>query len=78
MYGLDSESDQITGLQSPTHFGRPDWKQIFSTIATRHGGTEIGVFFCGPSVLSKQLYKMSRVFTSTATNTKFKYHKENF
>jgi len=78
MYGIDSESDQITGLQSPTHFGRPNWPEIFKDLSERHSGQDIGVFFCGPSVLSKQLYKIVRQFTSTKTGTKFKYHKENF
>lgn len=78
MYGIDSETDQITGLQSPTHFGRPDWATIFAGLAQRHGGTQIGVFFCGPAILSKQLYKMSRAYTNIKTNTKFVFHKENF
>jgi len=78
MYGMEAESDQITGLQSPTHFGRPNWEEIFGTLASRHQGTVIGVFFCGPSVLSKQLYKFATKYTSAKTSTKFKYHKENF
>jgi len=78
MYGLDGGADQITGLQTPTHFGRPNWAEIFGGIAARHQGEDIGVFFCGPSVLSKQLYKMATAFTSSKTRTKFKYHKENF
>jgi hypothetical protein len=37
------------------------------------------VFFCGPPVVSKQLYKMSRHYTKIDPNgTKFKYKKENF
>jgi len=78
MYGLEGEADQITGLQSPTHFGRPNWKEIFAGMSERHHGTEVGVFFCGPAVLSKQLYKVARKFTSTKSGTKFRYHKENF
>lgn len=78
MYGLDEETDQITGLQSPTHFGRPNWDEIFKRLATLHEGEEVGVFFCGPSVLSRQLYKNCRKFTNTRIGTKFVYHKENF
>jgi len=78
MYGLDGENDQITGLQAPTHFGRPDWKSIFADLSLKHAGTQVGVFFCGPAILSKQLYKMCSLFTSAKTNTKFVYHKENF
>lgn len=78
MHGLDQEADQITGLQSPTHFGRPNWKEIFGDVAAKHQGQQIGVFFCGPRVLSKELYKHCVANTSTATGTRFKYHKENF
>ena len=45
MYGVDSEQDQITGLQSPTHFGRPNWEQIFAEKAKLHQGTgQVHVF----------------------------------
>jgi len=74
----DSDSDQITGLQSPTFFGRPDWNSIFAGLSKKHQGEEVGVFFCGPSVLSKTLYSMARKYTDTKAGTKFVYHKENF
>jgi len=79
MYGIDdADGDKITGLQSPTFFGRPNWDQIFKEKAARHQGQTVGVFFCGPPVISKQLYKCCRNYTTVANNTKFKYHKENF
>jgi len=78
IYGLDSDTDQITGLQSPTYFGRPNWDQIFQERGQRHSGRTIGVFFCGPSVLSKQLYNMAKKYSDPKTMTKFAYHKENF
>lgn len=78
IYGLDQETDQITGLQSPAYFGRPNWDMIFAEKAERHKGRTIGVFFCGPAVLSKQLYKFATKYTDSKTLTKFVYHKENF
>jgi len=78
MNGIDAGSDQITGLKSPTHFGRPNWKEIFADLSEKHVGTSVGVFFCGPAVLSKQLRKYCNQFTSAKTKTKFIYHKENF
>lgn len=58
--------DPLTGLKSRTHYGRPNWKAIFAGM--RDGierGTyirglagmqsKVGVYFCGPSVLAKQL-----------------------
>lgn len=77
-HGAARGEDQITGLQSSTHFGRPNWKQIFDGLAEKHKGQEIGVFFCGPSILSKMLYKMCKTHTSSKTQTRFRYHKENF
>jgi len=70
--------DAITGLQSPTNFGRPNWDEIFKEKAALHSGNPVGVFFCGPAVLSKQLYKCCKKYTSTANKIKFVYHKENF
>jgi len=74
----DTGSDIITGLRSPTYFGRPDWNNIFAQMSKKHDGEDVGVFFCGPKILSKQLYTMCRKYTDTKAETKFKYHKENF
>jgi predicted ferric reductase len=75
MYSEERE-DPLTGLKdNPTHFGRPNWDEIFKGMAETFRGQTIGVFFCGPAVLSKQLYAFSRKY-STAT-TRFAYHKEN-
>jgi len=78
MYQADSEVDQITGLMSRTHFGRPNWDQIFAEAAKVHNGSTVGVFFCGPAVLSKQLYQCCIKYTDSKSKTVFKYHKENF
>jgi len=79
IYGVDESGlDAITGLQAPTHFGRPNWDDIFVNLISKHPGERIGVFFCGPAPISKQLYKASRKYTCKKTNTRFEYHKENF
>jgi len=72
------EQDQFTGLKSPTYFGRPNWKMIFEEKKQAHRGTDVGVFFCGPPVLSKQLYKFCTKSTDSASGTRFRFHKENF
>lgn len=77
-HGANTGQDAITGLRTPTNYGRPNWGAIFSQVKERHEGTNIGVFFCGPAVLSKQLYTNSKKFTDVSTNTRFFYHKENF
>ncbi|GJJ14792.1 hypothetical protein Clacol_009060 [Clathrus columnatus] len=55
VHDVGSEKDAITSLRAPTHFGRPNWDRVFPSIVEKHPETDIGVFFCGPSVLSKTL-----------------------
>jgi len=74
---VGADRDAITSLRAPTHFGRPNWDKVFSGIAERHAETDVGVFFCGPLVLSKQLEVMSNKYTSPK-GTKFFFGKENF
>ena len=47
---VGSEKDAISGLRAPTHYGRPNWDTIFSSIRDKHPSTECGVMFCGPKV----------------------------
>lgn len=74
----DEEEDIITGLQQKTKYGRPEWKGIFSQVARNHPRTNIGVFFCGPAVLSHQLHKEANEHSNDAEGVKFFYNKENF
>jgi NADPH oxidase 1 len=59
-------NDPLTGLKSRTHYGRPNWKAMFTGmrdgiergtyirgLAGRQ--TKVGVYFCGPGALAKQL-----------------------
>ena len=43
MYLKDEEQgkDYFTGLKSPCHFGRPDWKKIFEDLSVKHAGQGI-------------------------------------
>lgn len=74
---VGAEKDAITSLRSPTHFGRPNWNRVFGSLCEKHPETDIGVFFCGPPVLSKELHSMCNKY-STAKGTRFFYGKENF
>ncbi|KAH9054219.1 NADPH oxidase [Lactarius vividus] len=74
---VGAEKDAITALRAPTHFGRPNWDRVFSSIAEKHTDTDVGVFFCGPAVLSRQLHQMSNKY-STPNGTRFFFGKENF
>jgi hypothetical protein len=43
MQDVGAERDAITLLRSPTHFGRPNWDKVFSSIRERHVQTDVGV-----------------------------------
>ncbi|KIK63583.1 hypothetical protein GYMLUDRAFT_162846 [Collybiopsis luxurians FD-317 M1] len=60
---VGAEKDSITSLRAPTHFGRPNWDKVFPTIASKHPDTDVGVFFCGPKVLSNALHKASNKYS---------------
>lgn len=75
-----NEFDPITGLRSKTHFGRPDFDVIFDKIRDEHPNTKVGVFFCGPRVLSKDLRALAMAKSSKhkTDGARFVFHKENF
>ncbi|KIL63640.1 hypothetical protein M378DRAFT_662315 [Amanita muscaria Koide BX008] len=40
---VGADKDAITSLRAPTHFGRPNWDRVFSSIADKHPETDVGV-----------------------------------
>ncbi|KAF8389943.1 hypothetical protein HHK36_024462 [Tetracentron sinense] len=69
--------DIVSRTPVRTHFARPNWFRVFSNLASRHGGARIGVFYCGPSVLARELERLCTKLT-TKTTTRFVFHKENY
>jgi hypothetical protein len=45
---VGAEKDAITSLRAPTHFGRPNWDRVFSSIAEKHPETDVGVVCARP------------------------------
>ncbi|KAM6958596.1 LOW QUALITY PROTEIN: NADPH oxidase 2 [Tautogolabrus adspersus] len=72
----EAEKDPITGLKQKTHYGKPNWDNEFANIASKHPGTKVGVFLCGPPALGKSLEKQS--LSHSEANVKFIFNKENF
>jgi len=74
--------DKGRGLQSKMNFGRPDWSKDMAQMTTEHAGKDIGIFFCGPKILSSQLHEKANEFTDASGKkghkTRFFYNKENF
>ena len=72
----EGSKDAITGLRSATFFGRPNFDHILNKLRQSHSATDIGVFFCGPKVLSRKLHKSCDKWTqSTEDGTRFFYGK---
>jgi len=61
-----------------TTFARPNMKKIFETQSQNFKGEEVGVFFCGPPAIARQLSIACESSTDTQVGTRFKFHKENF
>lgn len=77
----EDETDAITGFQAKTNYGRPDWPKIFDSMSLAHPNTDIGVFFCGPAVLSHNLHRYCNKYSKKSDETnraRFFYNKENF
>lgn len=48
---VGAETDAISGLRAPTHFGRPNWDRVFPSIAEKHPDTDVGVVsVCVPTL----------------------------
>jgi NADPH oxidase 2 len=56
---VGAEKDAVTTLRAPTHFGRPNWDNVFTSITEKHHDTDVGVFFCGPPMLSRTYVPVS-------------------
>jgi hypothetical protein len=67
----------VKGLEQKSNYGRPDWSKLFCEYGKNHPSKEIGVFVCGPEVIAKQLSEQCDKNTA-ATNTVFRFNKENF
>ncbi|XP_048324801.2 respiratory burst oxidase homolog protein B [Ziziphus jujuba] len=69
--------DIVSGTRVKTHFARPNWRQVFKHVATKHTDQRVGVFYCGDKRLVGDLKMLAQDF-SRKTTTKFDFHKENF
>ncbi|KAF9974818.1 hypothetical protein BGZ73_001678, partial [Actinomortierella ambigua] len=66
----ENDRDAITGLRSPTYYGRPNFDKIFSELSAAHPPEhgQVGVFFCGPKRMGETLHRCARRYD-------FKFHK---
>ncbi|XP_045825825.1 respiratory burst oxidase homolog protein C-like [Trifolium pratense] len=69
--------DIVSGTRVKSHFAKPNWRSVYKRIALNHPQTRVGVFYCGPPALTKELHQLSSDFSHNTT-TKYDFHKENF
>ncbi|XP_078444165.1 riboflavin synthase-like superfamily protein [Wolffia australiana] len=69
--------DILSGTRVRTHFARPNWRDVFSRIASKHPSSTVGVFYCGTPALAKELKSLAQELTHR-TATRFHFHKEYF
>lgn len=84
IHSASSTADPITELQTKSHFGRPDWDNIFRLV--RNGCVErstpgyfkkeVGVFYCGPAPLADTLKEATE--KATSSDIRFTFKKEKF
>ncbi|KAK9997755.1 hypothetical protein SO802_022441 [Lithocarpus litseifolius] len=71
--------DIVSGTRVKSHFARPKWRNVYERIASNHKHSRVGVFYCGPATLTKELSQLATDFShSDNSSTKFDFHKENF
>ena len=78
LYHQMTGKDIISGLhtRSRTHFGRPDWHEMFIALAEKHKNEEIGVFYCGGRALQNEIKEMCARYS--VGDCRFFFHCENF
>ncbi|XP_052108948.1 respiratory burst oxidase homolog protein C [Arachis duranensis] len=69
--------DIVSGTRIKSHFAKPNWRSVYKRIALNHPHARIGVFYCGPPALTKELRQLASDFSHNTT-TKYDFHKENF
>ncbi|RHZ81808.1 hypothetical protein Glove_117g576 [Diversispora epigaea] len=80
--------DPLTDLESRTHYGRPNFGEIFNRLkaAIENGKylpgkerdleTKVGIYYCGPPPLAKQLKRECK--EANTVGIKFNFYKEHF
>ncbi|OMP82394.1 Superoxide-generating NADPH oxidase heavy chain subunit A [Diplodia seriata] len=85
---VGTDKDPLTELKSRTNFGRPDFSKLL--VGMRDGimtrsymsglesslRTDVGVYFCGPSVAARDINKACKA--ATCPDVRFRFWKEHF
>ncbi len=67
----EGHGDIVTGLQTRTHLGAPDWSALLGGIARQHAPARVDVFFCGPPGLATTLRRVCATLGMTFRQERF-------
>ena len=85
---MSSSYDPLTDLESRTHYGRPNFGDVFTRLkraidsgrylsgTERNLVTNVGVYYCGPAPLAKSLKVECK--KANSEGIQFNFHKEHF
>lgn len=68
--------DTVTGLLTPTQYGRPNFRRDFSLLAGEHQHQQFSVYFCGPKKMSSSIRALCK--EQRKSGTPFVYYHESF
>jgi NADPH oxidase 2 len=68
--------DPITGLKAKTLYGRPNLDKLFQSWTSQYNGKSIGLFYCGPKHLGREL--KWKCIKNSSEDVAFKFHEEFF
>ncbi|PON71166.1 Respiratory burst oxidase [Parasponia andersonii] len=77
LYYAKNGVDIVSGTRVKTHFAKPNWYRVFEHLGRKHVGQRIGVFYCGPPTINRELKRLSQDFSRKLT-TKFDFHDEKY
>ncbi|KAJ1386508.1 Riboflavin synthase-like beta-barrel [Sesbania bispinosa] len=69
--------DIVSGTRVKSHFAKPNWRNVYKRIALNHSQARVGVFYCGPPALTKELHQLA-LDSLTIQPPNMTFHKENF
>lgn len=86
---VDQQMDPLTQLRSKVNFGRPNFKQLFTSMRdgimneqymagtkAKRAKVKIGVYFCGPNVAARDIHKACKAVRTKDVD--FGFWKEHF
>ena len=65
--------DAVTGLRSPTFYGRPNFHKEFAEISDAHE-CDVGIFYCGPGKAKRDIRNAAKMQNQKRENSRLHFH----